>query len=71
MVQVDDGRNRLDVVVCDPLLHGEAVRLIVPRLALRSKVPIFLNWQGGLVKLKPLDMGFLGQDYEIRVYQVL
>lgn len=71
VVQVDDGRQRLGVVVCDPLLHGEAVRLIVQRLALRSNVPIFLNWQGELIKLKPLNMGFLGQDYEIRVYQVL
>lgn len=68
---VDDGRIRTEVVLCDPVLRGEAVRLASERGAIAPDVPLFLTDVGGIQKLKPLEATMTGEGFELRVYQVL
>ncbi|THF63555.1 hypothetical protein E6C76_13225 [Pseudothauera nasutitermitis] len=71
IISADDGRAAAEVLLCDPLLKGEAVRVLVSPDALMSGVPLFVSANGGLHKLKPLDAAASGRDFELRVYQVL
>lgn len=68
---VDDGRVRTDVVLCDPVMRGEAVRLAAERGAIAPDAPLFLTNAGGVQKLKPIDSTAMGEGFELRVYQVL
>lgn len=72
LAHVDDGRRPAEVLLCDPLLRGEAVRIIVPLRALGAPtVPLFVTGNGSVQKLKPLDASYTGDGFELRVYQVL
>ncbi|THF61553.1 hypothetical protein [Pseudothauera rhizosphaerae] len=71
VVSVDDGRRAAEVLLCDPILKGEAVRLLAPLDTLTASVPLFLTFKGTIQKLKPLDAVACGGDFELRVYQVL
>ncbi|MCC4116910.1 hypothetical protein LLG90_16265 [Aromatoleum toluclasticum] len=72
LVHVDDGRRPAEVLLCDPLLRGEAVRIIVPLRVLGTPtVPLFVTGSGSVQKLKPLDASYSGDGFELRVYQVL
>lgn len=71
IVSVDDGRAASDALLCDPLLKGEAVRILISPDALMSGVPLFVTANGTIQKLKPLDASTGGRDFELRVYQVL
>lgn len=71
LVYVDDGRSRSDVLLCDPLFRGEAVRIAAPENRLRANVPIFVTKNQSVQKLKPLNACTMGSGFELRVYQVL
>lgn len=72
LVRADDGCRPAEVLLCDPLLRGEAVRIIVPLRALGApSVPLFITGNGSVQKLKPLDASYTGEGFELRVYQVL
>ncbi len=71
LASADDGLVRTDVLLCDPLLRGEAVRIAAPANTLRPGVPVFLTANGSIQKLKPLDAALAGEGFELRVYQVL
>lgn len=69
--RADDGESGLDVIVCDPLQRGEAVRVIAAPDSLRPDAPIYVSRAGGIQKLKPLDAMSRGRGFDLRVYQVL
>lgn len=72
LLHADDGRRPVQVFACDPFLKGEAVRIVAPLDALgTAKVPLFVTRNGSVQKLKPLDASYSGEDFELRVYQVL
>ncbi|AYH42525.1 hypothetical protein [Azoarcus sp. DN11] len=72
VARVDDGRCPAEVLLCDPLLRGEAVRVVVPSRTLGApSVPLFVTRNGSVQKLKPLDASYVGEGFELRVYQVL
>lgn len=72
LAHVDDGRRPADVLLCDPLRRGEAVRVIAPPRAFGAPdLPLFVTGNGGVQKLKPLDACYTGEGFELRVYQVL
>lgn len=72
LAHVDDGRRPAEVLLCDPLLRGEAVRIIVPLRALGAPtVPLFVTGNGSVQKLRPLDASYTGDGFELRAYQVL
>nr|NMG01077.1 hypothetical protein [Aromatoleum toluolicum] len=72
LAHVDDGRRPAAVLLCDPLLRGEAVRIVAPLRALDAPtVPLFVTGNGSVQKLKPLDASYTGDGFELRVYQVL
>ncbi|WP_211169075.1 hypothetical protein [Aromatoleum toluvorans] len=72
VAHVDDGRCPAEVLLCDPLLRGEAVRVVVPSRTLSApSVPLFVTGNGSVQKLKPLDASYVGDGFELRVYQVL
>lgn len=72
LAHVDDGRRPADVLLCDPLRRGEAVRVIAPPRAFGAPdLPLFVTGNGGVQKLKPLDACYAGEGFELRVYQVL
>lgn len=71
LASVDDGRAAADVVLCDPLLRGEAVRIAAPANVLHPGVPLFVTSNGSIQKLKPLESSMAGDGFELRVYQVL
>lgn len=72
LAHVDDGRRPAAVLLCDPLLRGEAVRIVAPLRALDApSVPLFVTGNGSVQKLKPLDASYTGDGFELRVYQVL
>lgn len=71
LMWVDDGRAACEVVFCDPIQKGEAVRIAAPVASLRPGVPLFVTSDHRLQKLKPLDQRDMGEGYELRVYQVL
>ena len=68
---VDDGRIRTEVLLCDPPMRGEAVRLAATTGALPVGSPLFLTNGAGILKLKPLDASMAGEGFELRVFQVL
>jgi len=67
----DDGRAPVRVFLCDPLLRGEAVRVIATAGALQADSPLFITSEGAIQKLKPLDISMSGEGFDLRVYQVL
>ncbi|QTQ35196.1 Uncharacterized protein ToN1_10250 [Aromatoleum petrolei] len=72
LAHVDDGRRPADVLLCDPLRRGEAVRVIAPPREFGAPdLPLFVTGNGGVQKLKPLDACYTGEGFELRVYQVL
>lgn len=71
LIRVDDGRVPVDMFFCDPVLRGEAVRIIAPQGTIRENVPLFITADGKVSKLKPLDGSMVGKGFELRVYQVL
>lgn len=71
LANVDDGRTRACVLLCDPLLRGEAVRIATPPNVLSPGVPLFVTSNGSIQKLKPLESSMTGDGFELRVYQVL
>jgi len=71
LASVDDGRTSADVVLCDPLMRGEAVRIAAPANVLNPGVPLFVTNNGSIQKLKPLESSMAGDGFELRVYQVL
>ena len=71
LVSADDGRAASEVLLCDPLLKGEAVRILTAPGALSGASALFINRQGSIHKLKPLEASASGSDFELRVYQVL
>jgi hypothetical protein len=71
LADVDDGRTRACVLLCDPLLRGEAVRIAAPANLLSPGVPLFVTSNGSIQKLKPLESSMTGDGFELRVYQVL
>ncbi|MBR0566567.1 hypothetical protein J5J83_10620 [Azoarcus sp. L1K30] len=71
LVRADDGLVAVDLLFCDPVLRGEAVRVVAPVNVLRQGAPLFVNAEGRMSKLKPLEGVMYGKGYELRVYQVL
>lgn len=71
LIRVDDGRAPVDLFFCDPVLRGEAVRIIAPPGAIREGVSLFVTADGKVSKLKPLEGSMKGRGFELRVYQVL
>ncbi|CAL95812.1 Hypothetical protein azo3195 [Azoarcus olearius] len=70
-VEVDDGSQPHQAILFDPVIKGEAVRLAVPKSALRAGVPVFVTVDKKLQKLKPIDLRAEEGGVELRVYQVL
>ena len=71
LVRVDDGRVPSEMLFCDPVLKGEAVRVVAGVGAFREGASLFVNVEGRLSKLKPLGGMLQGEDYELRVFQVV
>lgn len=69
--EADDGEHADQVVICDPIMKGEAVRLVLPRGTLDGSRTLFVSMDGRLQKLRPLDASLEGKDYVLRVYQVV
>lgn len=71
LIHVDDGRTPVHMFFCDPVLRGEAVRVIAPKGMIRENVPLFVTADGRVSKLKPLDVSMDGRGFELRVFQVM
>lgn len=72
LAHVDDGCRPAEVLLCDPLRRGEAVRIVMPLRALVAPtVPLFVTGNGSVQKLRPLDASYTGDGFELRAYQVL
>lgn len=71
LARVDDGRTSMNVLLCDPLLRGEAVRVAAPQNTLGYGSALFVASGGSIHKLKPLGGSMSGEGFELRVYQVL
>ncbi|MBS1208620.1 MAG: hypothetical protein H6R19_1018 [Proteobacteria bacterium] len=67
-VLADDGENRIQVVLLDPLKRGAPVRLVLPLSAQRGEQALFLLDQHRAFKLMPLPGRQFGLDHEIRAY---
>lgn len=70
-VSADDGRVAHDALLCDPLLKGEAARILAEPGKLPAAGALFISHHGTVHKLKPLDASASGYDFELRVYQVM
>ena len=70
-VQADDGRDAIDVILCDPLSNGEAVRAIGTQRSLSRGCSLYVVQAGKVWKLRPMEFSLQGDDFELRVYQVL
>ncbi|MBN8443538.1 MAG: hypothetical protein J0M28_17830 [Thauera sp.] len=70
-VQADDGREAIDVILCDPLSNGEAVRAIGTQRSLSRGRSLYVVQAGKVWKLRPMEFSLQGDDFELRVYQVL
>lgn len=68
VVRADDGRAPLEVLLCDPLRRGAALRVAAPSGVLRPSVPLFVAEQGAVQKLKPLGKVWRGHEFEVRTY---
>lgn len=64
---VDDGAQRVKIILLDPLKRGLPVRVILP-LAACSERPLYVLGQNKTVKLQPLPEREYGVDHEIRTY---
>ena len=69
--QVEDGRSVRELCFCDPVRCGEAVRLVGPVGALGDNAPLFVMADGSFRKLRPLARALRGQNFDLRVYQVM
>lgn len=69
--KADDGEASVDVILCDPLQPGEAVRVIASPGSLRSDMALYVPLAGEVRKLKPLDAVVNGRGFDLRVFQVL
>lgn len=70
-VRADDGQQAIDVLLCDALSHGEAVRVMGASHALRVDVPLYLVQGGKVWKLRSMEFCIRGEGFDLRVYQVL
>ncbi len=69
--QADNGEASVDVILCDPLRRGEALRVIAAPDSLQGDVTLSVPRGGGIQKLQPLDAMSRGRGFDLRVYQVL
>jgi|GEM_PF-1299063 len=68
---VDDGRLQRELCVCDPVLRGEAVRLVAPAGTLDDDDPLFVVAKNAVVhKLCPQGDTLKGKSFDLRLYQV-
>lgn len=68
---VEDGRASLTALVCDPVLRGEAVRLIISEPGPLIEQSLFLKAGAAVFRLRALDVSWCGQGFEMRTYQLL
>jgi hypothetical protein len=71
LARVDDGSRSIDVLLCDVVQKGEALRFIVHNDLLRFDAPLFLTHQGSVYKLRALEIGATGEGFELWACQVL
>lgn len=70
-VKVDTGSGVIELLLCDEVRKGEAIRVVAPVHSLRGEMPISLS-QGGCVReLKPIEFSARSDGFDLRVYQVL
>ena len=53
---VDDGRNSVDAILCDPLSKGEALRILLPATAPALGESVFVKAAGALTKVRALGV---------------
>lgn len=70
-MKADDGREAIDLLLCDPLSNGEAVRAIGAQRSLSSGSSLYVVQAGKVWKLRPMEFSLQGDEFELRVYQVL
>lgn len=69
--RVDDGSRSTDILLCEAVQKGEALKFIVRNDLLRFGGPLFLTHDGTVHKLRPLEIGATGEGFELWVCQVL
>lgn len=70
VVRVDDGAQRCEVLLLDPLQHGAPLRLILPLRLGMSPRPLFVFEASTPVRLQPLPGQECGPDYLLRSFHV-
>jgi hypothetical protein len=68
---LDDGRNSVEAVLCDPPSKGEALRILLPATAPALGEPVFVKAAGGLAKVRALGVLRRESGYQLQVFQVL
>ena len=68
---VEDGRAPAQVLLCDPLARGEAVRLIASSANVLGDDSLFLKAASAVYKLHPLEAPWVGLGFAMRVYQLI
>lgn len=68
---VDDGRNSVDGILCDPPHKGEALRILLPAAAPALGEPVFVKGEGGLTRLRALGVLRREAGYQLQVFQVV
>ena len=71
LARVDDGSQTMDIILCDVVQKGEALRFIVRSDLLRFDGPLFIAHHGSVHKLRPLEIGAIGEGFELWACQVL
>jgi hypothetical protein len=72
LTRVDDGRHLRELCVCDPVRHGEAIRLVAPVGTLRDDNPVFIMKKDAPPhKLRPFGDALKGKSFDLRIYQVM
>ncbi len=69
--RIDNGSVASAVLVCDPVVKGEPVRLVVPRGLIHPGASLFFISERSVLKLKPLRQGITAEDFELWSCQVL
>jgi len=66
----DSGSMRVEIIVLDPLIAAEAVRVAMVDYAWDKRIPLLLNLEGTWARLHPLDVVDSGDGFVIGRYRV-
>lgn len=70
VVDVSDGTRQRSVLMCDPVLRGEAVRMVVPHSGGVLGDTLHVTHEAARYELHRLGSHLAGADFDLLVYQV-